>query len=234
MKKHFLKKHEENWLRIPYEENADPCIITISDSTGKKETIQMKVSKTRVDYWMAYPLKDFFGDDIQAEGPASRWINAIELSDDPEKQRRRELSKSVIQYMPPTGCIRELNSVKKAGEQWVLDCVTDPCSLTGNEENQTAMRLVSKDLLHWKSEENELEEIEINCRFSPEQRRQAADFIRSGGSSEYEFPVGRDSKATLQIMLPAEFLHDPQICTVSRRPESRTEPSAAEIKQQKV
>ena len=50
MKKHFLKKHEENWLRIPYEENADPCIITISDSTGKKETIQMKVSKTRVDY----------------------------------------------------------------------------------------------------------------------------------------------------------------------------------------
>ena len=23
MKKHFLKKHEENWLRIPYEENAD-------------------------------------------------------------------------------------------------------------------------------------------------------------------------------------------------------------------
>ena len=60
MKKHFLKKHEENWLRIPYEENADPCIITISDSTGKKETIQMKVSKTRVDYWMAYPLKDFF------------------------------------------------------------------------------------------------------------------------------------------------------------------------------
>ena len=81
MKKHFLKKHEENWLRIPYEENADPCIITISDSTGKKETIQMKVSKTRVDYWMAYPLKDFFGDDIQAEGPASRWINAIELSD---------------------------------------------------------------------------------------------------------------------------------------------------------
>ena len=166
MKKHFLKKHEENWLRIPYEENADPCIITISDSTGKKETIQMKVSKTRVDYWMAYPLKDFFGDDIQAEGPASRWINAIELSDDPEKQRRRELSKSVIHYMPPTGCIRELNSVKKAGEQWVLDCVTDPCSLTGNEENQTAMRLVSKDLLHWKSEENELEEIEINCRKS--------------------------------------------------------------------
>lgn len=68
--------------------------------------------------------------------------------------------------MPPTGCIRELNSVKKAGEQWVLDCVTDPCSLTGNEENQTAMRLVSKDLLHWKSEENELEEIEINCRKS--------------------------------------------------------------------
>ena len=132
MKKHFLKKHEENWLRIPYEENADPCNITISDSTGKKETIQMKVSKTRVDYWMAYPLKDFFGDDIQAEGPASRWINAIELSDDPEKQRRRELSKSVIHYMPPTGCIRELNSVKKAGEQWVLDCVTDPCSLTGN------------------------------------------------------------------------------------------------------
>ena len=115
---------------------------------------------------MAYPLKDFFGDDIQAEGPASRWINAIELSDDPEKQRRRELSKSVIHYMPPTGCIRELNSVKKAGEQWVLDCVTDPCSLTGNEENQTAMRLVSKDLLHWKSEENELEEIEINCRKS--------------------------------------------------------------------
>ena len=166
MKKHFLKRHEENWLRIPYEENADPCIITISDSTGKKETIQMKVSKTRVDYWMAYPLKDFFGDDIQAEGPASRWINAIELSDDPEKQRRRELSKSVIHYMPPTGCIRELNSVKKAGEQWVLDCVTDPCSLTGNEENQTAMRLVSKDLLHWKSEENELEEIEINCRKS--------------------------------------------------------------------
>lgn len=55
---------------------------------------------------------------------------------------------------------------KKAGEQWVLDCVTDPCSLTGNEENQTAMRLVSKDLLHWKSEENELEEIEINCRKS--------------------------------------------------------------------
>ena len=148
MKKHFLKKHEENWLRIPYEENADPCIITISDSTGKKETIQMKVSKTRVDYWMAYPLKDFFGDDIQAEGPASRGINAIELSDDPEKQRRRELSKSVIHYMPPTGCIRELNSVKKAGEQWVLDCATDPCSLTGNEENQTAMRLVSKDLLH--------------------------------------------------------------------------------------
>ena len=34
MKKHFLKKHEENWLRIPYEENADPCIITISDSVG--------------------------------------------------------------------------------------------------------------------------------------------------------------------------------------------------------
>ena len=116
MKKHFLKKHEENWLRIPYEENADPCIITISDSTGKKETIQMKVSKTRVDYWMAYPLKDFFGDDIQAEGPASRWINAIELSDDPEKQRRRELSKSVIHYMPPTGCIQELKGVKKAGE----------------------------------------------------------------------------------------------------------------------
>lgn len=55
----------------------------------------------------------FFGDDIQAEGLASRWINAIELSDDPEKQRRRELSKSVIHYMPPTGCIRELNSVKK-------------------------------------------------------------------------------------------------------------------------
>ena len=162
MKKHFLKKHEENWLRIPYEENADPCIITISDSTGKKETIQMKVSKTRVDYWMAYPLKDFFGDDIQAEGPASRWINAIELSDDPEKQRRRELSKSVIHYMPPTGCIRELNSVKKAGEQWVLDCVTDPCSLTGNEENQTAMRLVSKDLLHWKSEENQINGLEMS------------------------------------------------------------------------
>ena len=96
MKKHFLKKHEENWLRIPYEENADPCIITISDSTGKKEIVRMKVSETRVDYWMAYPLKEFSGDDIQAEGPASRWINAIELSDDPEKQRRRELSKSVI------------------------------------------------------------------------------------------------------------------------------------------
>ena len=77
--KAFSEKHEENWLRIPYEENADPCIITISDSTGKKETIQMKVSKTRVDYWMAYPLKEFSGDDIQAEGPANRWINAIEL-----------------------------------------------------------------------------------------------------------------------------------------------------------
>lgn len=49
----------------------------------------------------------FFGDDIQAEGPASRWINAIELSDDPEKQEKKELSKSVIHYMPPTsGCIR--------------------------------------------------------------------------------------------------------------------------------
>ena len=73
----------------------------------------MKVSETRVDYWMAYPLKEFSGDDIQAEGPANRWINAIELSDNPEKQRRRELSKSVIQYMPPTGCIQELKGVKK-------------------------------------------------------------------------------------------------------------------------
>ena len=164
MKKHFLKKHEENWLRIPYEENADPCIITISDSTGKKETIQMKVSETRVDYWMAYPLKEFSGDDIQAEGPANRWINAIELSDNPEKQRRRELSKSVIQYMPPTGCIQELKGVKKAGEKWILDCVIDPCSMTGIEENQTAMCLVSKDLLHWKREESELPGIESICR----------------------------------------------------------------------
>ena len=49
MKKHFLKKHEENWLRIPYEENADPCIITITARTVKKETNQMKLSKTRVD-----------------------------------------------------------------------------------------------------------------------------------------------------------------------------------------
>ena len=103
MKKLFMKRHEENWLRIPYEENADPCIITISDSTGKKEIVRMKVSETRVDYWMAYPVIEFSGDDIQAEGPANRWIKAIELSDNPEKQRRRELSKSVIQYMPPTG-----------------------------------------------------------------------------------------------------------------------------------
>ena len=61
MKKLFMKRHEENWLRIPYEENADPCIITISDSTGKKEIVRMKVSETRVDYWMAYPLKEFPG-----------------------------------------------------------------------------------------------------------------------------------------------------------------------------
>ena len=159
-----MKRHEENWLRIPYEENADPCIITISDSTGKKEIIRMKVSETRVDYWMAYPLKEFSGDDIQAEGPANRWINAIELSDNPEKQRRRELSKSVIQYMPPTGCIQELKGVKKAGEKWILDCVIDPCSMTGIEENQTAMCLVSKDLLHWKREESELPGIESICR----------------------------------------------------------------------
>lgn len=46
----------------------------------------MKVSETRVDYWMAYPLKEFSGDDIQAEGPANRWINAIELSDNPENR----------------------------------------------------------------------------------------------------------------------------------------------------
>ena len=164
MKKLFMKRHEENWLRIPYEENADPCIITISDSTGKKEIIRMKVSETRVDYWMAYPLKEFSGDDIQAEGPANRWINAIELSDNPEKQRRRELSKSVIQYMPPTGCIQELKGVKKAGEKWILDCVIDPCSMTGIEENQTAMCLVSKDLLHWKREESELPGIESICR----------------------------------------------------------------------
>lgn len=159
-----MKRHEENWLRIPYEENADPCIITISDSTGKKEIVRMKVSETRVDYWMAYPLKEFSGDDIQAEGPANRWINAIELSDNPEKQRRRELSKSVIQYMPPTGCIQELKGVKKAGEKWILDCVIDPCSMTGIEENQTAMCLVSKDLLHWKREESELPGIESICR----------------------------------------------------------------------
>ena len=164
MKKLFMKRHEENWLRIPYEENADPCIITISDSTGKKEIVRMKVSETRVDYWMAYPLKEFSGDDIQAEGPANRWINAIELSDNPEKQRRRELSKSVIQYMPPTGCIQELKGVKKAGEKWILDCVIDPCSMTGIEENQTAMCLVSKDLLHWKREESELPGIESICR----------------------------------------------------------------------
>ena len=164
MKKLFMKRHEENWLRIPYEENADLCIITISDSTGKKEIVRMKVSETRVDYWMAYPLKEFSGDDIQAEGPANRWINAIELSDNPEKQRRRELSKSVIQYMPPTGCIQELKGVKKAGEKWILDCVIDPCSMTGIEENQTAMCLVSKDLLHWKREESELPGIESICR----------------------------------------------------------------------
>lgn len=82
-----------------------------------------------------------------------------------------------------------------------------------------------------KEEQTPPHEIEIKCRLSPEQRRQLADFIRSGGGSEFEFPVGRDSKATLQIMLPEEFLHDPQICTVDRRPEARVEPSAAEIKQ---
>ncbi len=77
-------------------------------------------------------------------------------------------------------------------------------------------------------------EIEIKCRLSPKQQRQLADFIRSGGSCEFEFPAGSDSKTTLQIMLPEEFLHDPQICTVNRRPESYAETSAAEIKQQKI
>ena len=49
---------------------------------------------------------------------------------------------------------------KKAGEKWILDCVIDPCSMTGIEENQTAMCLVSKDLLHWKREEVRLPGIE--------------------------------------------------------------------------
>lgn len=40
----------------------------------------------------------------------------------------------------------------------------DPCSMTGIEENQTAMCLVSKDLLHWKREESELPGIESICR----------------------------------------------------------------------
>ena len=52
--------------------------------------------------------------------------------------------------------------VKKAGEKWILDCVIDPCSMTGIEENQTAMCLVSKDLLHWKREESELPGIEVS------------------------------------------------------------------------
>lgn len=77
-------------------------------------------------------------------------------------------------------------------------------------------------------------EIEITAGFPPNSDGKRQTLSEAAGASEYEFPVGRDSKATLQIMLPAEFLHDPQICTVSRRPESRTEPSAAEIKQQKV
>ena len=91
MKKLFMKRHEENWLRIPYEENADPCIITISDSTGKKEIVRMKVSETRVDYWMAYPLKEFSGDDIQARRPGEQMDQCNRTSDNPEKQRRREL-----------------------------------------------------------------------------------------------------------------------------------------------
>ena len=119
-----MKRHEENWLRIPYEENADPCIITISDSTGKKEIVRMKVSETRVDYWMAYPLKEFSGDDIQAEGPANRWINAIELSDNPEKQRRKiqqkkgDIMSSKAQYI----CTKKAHNIVVIMRRYTNSC----------------------------------------------------------------------------------------------------------------
>lgn len=136
------------WLRFPYEYDAPECPVVISDKDGNKISVDIKVSLHRIDLWMSYPLQEFDEGDILVECEDERWIGAAYISDEPETQKRREMSRPLIHFMPPTGGISDISGIQKIGQEWLLEYDASPCVLS-NKGRNVKQAIRSSDLLHW-------------------------------------------------------------------------------------
>ena len=94
---------DNKWLRIPYEYDAPERLLRICDENGREASFPVKLSVSRIDLWMSYPLDQFKEGFLTVEAEGKNWLKAVCTGAEPEEQKRREASRPQIHYMPPTG-----------------------------------------------------------------------------------------------------------------------------------
>lgn len=163
MKFELEYKSGMSWLCLPYEYDAPVTRVRIADRTGKERQVPIRLAIKKIDLWMSYPLKDFSKGILFIEAGGENWLRATYISQEPAKQKRRELSRPQIHYMPISGGISSLDSISKEQGMWRIRYTGTVCSLDNISGGGVPVSVMSKDLLHW-------EEVyeEQACLFEPE------------------------------------------------------------------
>ena len=153
---------DNKWLRIPYEYDAPERLLRICDENGREASFPVKLSVSRIDLWMSYPLDQFKEGFLTVEAEGKNWLKAVCTGAEPEEQKRREASRPQIHYMPPTGGISEIHSIRQEDSGWVLKYTAAPCSLS-NGEGCVRETIASRDLLHWSLSDRKSSETGLKC-----------------------------------------------------------------------
>lgn len=155
----FLQYTEEKkWLRLPFEYLADKIGVTVTDEKGRVQTLSVRLSVSRIDLWMCYPLTAFVPGTIRLSTEKEAWLGAACVTAHPEEQKRRELSRPVVHYMPPTGGIGRIRDVYSDEEEWRMVYDAVPLSLS-NSGSSVVRAVRSRDFLHWSEDAEDIPEI---------------------------------------------------------------------------
>lgn len=140
---------QKGWLCLPYEYNAPVTDVCVADSKGKEKRIPIRLSVERVDLWMSYPLNDLSEGDLLLTSNGEAWLRAAYIGRKPAMQKRREMSRPRIHYMPVSGGMQNIKGIVKKQDEWHLTYIASPCILDNTFSEGTVMEIKSKDFLHW-------------------------------------------------------------------------------------
>lgn len=139
------------WLCLPYEYGADAVEVKIRDEKGEERQVLIRLAAKRIDLWMSYPLQGLSEGMlvIETETEKENWLRAAYVSREPAKQKRREMSRPQIHYMPSSGGISSVDGIGIEQGMWRLSYTGTPCSLDNSTSGGVSVSLVSRALLHW-------------------------------------------------------------------------------------